>query len=84
MIIGAVRTRRDAWRLPNLQCVCSRKDGMPHPGRSVVLNVAAKLGAIAIAVAAVAVFGATGLLIAIPAVVALALLILLGPGGMLD
>ena len=57
---------------------------MPHPGRPVVRNVAAKLGAIAVAVIAVAIFGATGLLIAIPAVVVLALLILLGPGGMLD
>mgnify|MGYP001811710007 CR=1 FL=1 len=57
---------------------------MPHPGRPVVRNVAAKLGAIAVAVIAVALFGATGLLIAIPAVVVLALLILLGPGGMFD
>lgn len=57
---------------------------MPHPGRSVVRNVAAKLGAIAVAVIAVVLLGVTGLLIAIPAVVALALLILLGPGGILD
>lgn len=61
-----------------------KEERIPHPGRSVVLNVAAKLGAIAVAVVAVALFGATGLVIAIPAVVVLALLILLGPGGMLD